>query len=129
MPIVLVQPGVIKPNSTEYFAVCGLGGILSCGVTHCGVTPIDMVKCNKQNNPDIFKKGMFGNMGILSGIKGPKGLLRGWAPTFVGYSFQGPVARSNCDCFVWPTPQVSGTLQFTILYGQNWSMDSGARSY
>jgi len=89
MPIQLVQPGVIKPNSTEYFAVCGLAGILSCGLTHCGVTPIDMVKCNKQNNPHIFNSGMFGNMKILIGYKGVRGLARGWAPTFVGYSFQG----------------------------------------
>jgi solute carrier family 25 phosphate transporter 3 len=89
MPIQLVAPGVIKPNSTEYFAVCGLAGILSCGLTHTLVTPIDMVKCNKQNNPALFNKGMIGNMGILSGIKGPLALFRGWGPTMVGYSFQG----------------------------------------
>lgn len=89
MPLVLVQPGFIKPNTSEYFAVCGLAGIFSCGLTHCGVTPIDMVKCNKQNNPQIFNQGMIGNMRILAGIKGPRGLVRGWAPTFVGYSFQG----------------------------------------
>lgn len=89
MPIQLVEPGKIKPNTSEYFAVCGLAGILSCGVTHCGVTPIDMVKCNKQNNPQIFNSGMLGNMKILVGMKGARGLVRGWAPTFVGYSFQG----------------------------------------
>jgi len=89
MPIQLCAPGKIKPNTNEYFAVCGLAGILSCGLTHCGVTPIDMVKCNKQNNPAIFNQGMIGNMKILAGIKGARGLFRGWAPTFVGYSFQG----------------------------------------
>jgi solute carrier family 25 phosphate transporter 3 len=47
------------------------------------------VKCNKQNNPIRFNKGMFGNMKILTDIKGPAGLLRGWSPTLVGYSFQG----------------------------------------
>jgi len=89
MPFQLVEPGKIKPNTSEYFAVCGLAGIFSCGFTHCGVTPIDMVKCNKQNNPQIFSKGMIGNMRILAGMKGARGLVRGWAPTFVGYSFQG----------------------------------------
>jgi len=89
MPIQLCAPGKIKPNTNEYFAVCGLAGILSCGLTHCGVTPIDMVKCNKQNNPTIFNKGMIGNMKILAGIKGARGLVRGAGPTFVGYSFQG----------------------------------------
>eukprot|EP00457_Paulinella_chromatophora_P009878 gb/GEZN01009959.1/.p1 GENE.gb/GEZN01009959.1/~~gb/GEZN01009959.1/.p1 ORF type:complete len:262 (-),score=41.28 gb/GEZN01009959.1/:201-986(-) len=32
---------------------------------------------------------MIGNMGILSSYKGPLGLMRGWGPTLVGYSFQG----------------------------------------
>jgi len=89
MPLQFVAPGVIKPNSTEYFAVCGLGGIMSCGLTHTFVTPIDMVKCNKQNNPVRFNKGMFGNMKILVDIKGPSALMRGWGPTLTGYSFQG----------------------------------------
>lgn len=89
MPLVLCEPGKIKPNTNEYFAVCGLAGIMSCGLTHCGVTPIDMVKCNKQNNPAIFNQGMLGNMKILAGYKGVRGLMRGWAPTMVGYSFQG----------------------------------------
>jgi len=89
MPLVLVEPGKIQPNTNEYFAVCGLAGILSCGLTHAGITPIDMVKCNKQNNPEIFNKGMLGNMKILAGFKGVRGLGRGVMPTFVGYSFQG----------------------------------------
>ena len=54
MPLQLVEPGKIKKDTKEYFAVCGLAGIFSCGLTHCGVTPIDMVKCNKQNNPEII---------------------------------------------------------------------------
>ena len=108
MPIQLVKPGVIKPNTPEYFAVCGLAGILSCGVTHTFVTPIDMVKCNKQNNPARFNKGMFGNMGILAGIKGPKGLVRGWAPTFVGYSFQGLGKFGLNDFFKFKYEQLLG---------------------
>jgi len=89
MPLVLVQPGKIKPNSTDYFMVCGLGGILSCGLTHTAITPLDMIKCNKQNNPVLFNKGLFGNARVLGSIKGPRGIVRGWSPTFVGYSFQG----------------------------------------
>jgi len=108
MPLVLVQPGVIKPNTTEYFAVCGLAGILSCGLTHTAVTPIDMVKCNKQNNPAIFNRGMLGNMSILSGMKGPTGLMRGWAPTFVGYSFQGLGKFGLNDFFKYKYEQLLG---------------------
>jgi len=114
MPLVLVQPGAIKPNTSEYFAVCGLGGILSCGLTHCGVTPIDMVKCNKQNNPTIFNKGMFGNMRILAGYKGPRGLVRGWAPTFVGYSFQGLGKFGLNDVF---------KHKYSQIFGENFKYD------
>lgn len=32
----------------EYYAYCGLGGILSCGLTHAAMTPVDLVKCRKQ---------------------------------------------------------------------------------
>eukprot|EP00494_Astrolonche_serrata_P031085 UN31354 len=114
MPLVLVKPGAIKPNSTEYFAVCGLGGILSCGLTHCGVTPIDMVKCNKQNNPDVFNKGMFGNMKILFDQKGLRGNIRGWAPTFVGYSFQGLGKFGLNDLFKY---------QYSNLLGKDFKYD------
>jgi len=109
MVMQLVEPGKIKPNTSEYFAVCGLAGILSCGLTHCGVTPIDMVKCNKQNNPEIFTKGMLGNMKILAGYKGPRGLLRGWCPTFVGYSFQGLGKFGINDVLKYKYEQILGS--------------------
>ena len=32
----------------EFYAYCAVGGILSCGITHTGVTPLDVVKCNMQ---------------------------------------------------------------------------------
>jgi len=115
MPLVLVQPGYIKPNTSEYFAVCGLAGIFSCGLTHCGVTPIDMVKCNKQNNPQIFNQGMIGNMKILAGIKGARGLVRGWAPTFVGYSFQGLGKFGLNDVFKY---------QYTKLLGEDFKANN-----
>ena len=38
----------IELYTPEYYAYCGLGGILSCGLTHTAVTPIDLLKCRKQ---------------------------------------------------------------------------------
>lgn len=35
--------------------LCGLGGILSCGITHTLVTPLDLVKCRIQVNPAKYK--------------------------------------------------------------------------
>lgn len=42
-------------GSTKYFALCGLGGILSCGITHTMVVPLDLVKCRIQVNPEKYK--------------------------------------------------------------------------
>lgn len=42
------EPGKIPMYSAEFYAACTVGGILSCGITHTGVTPLDIVKCNMQ---------------------------------------------------------------------------------
>lgn len=65
-----------------------LGGILSCGLTHTAVVPLDVTKCKMQVFP--MKYG-----GLASGIRtimaeeGKSGLILGWAPTLIGYSMQG----------------------------------------
>ncbi|KAJ9587212.1 hypothetical protein L9F63_019292, partial [Diploptera punctata] len=74
-------------GSTKYFALCGLGGILSCGITHTAIVPLDLVKCRIQVNPAKYKS-------VVNGFKvtlkedGTRGLAKGWAPTFYGYSMQ-----------------------------------------
>jgi len=35
-------------GSTKYYAICGFGGILSCGLTHTAIVPLDLVKCRIQ---------------------------------------------------------------------------------
>jgi len=47
------------------------------------------VKCNAQATPEIYNKGVFGNMRIIVKELGAAGVVRGWAPTLVGYSLQG----------------------------------------
>lgn len=42
-------------GSAHYFVLCGLGGILSCGITHTMVTPLDLVKCRIQVDPGKYK--------------------------------------------------------------------------
>lgn len=72
-------------GSTRYLL---LGGMLSCGLTHTAIVPLDLVKCRMQVDPGKYK-------GILSGFDVTlrddmlHGLARGWAPTFFGYSMQG----------------------------------------
>lgn len=62
--------------------------MLSCGITHTAVVPLDLVKCRIQVDPAKYKS-------IVNGFKvsvaegGIRGLGLGWAPTFIGYSMQG----------------------------------------
>jgi len=35
-------------HDMSYYAKCMMGGILSCGLTHMIVCPLDIVKCRKQ---------------------------------------------------------------------------------
>jgi len=75
-------------GSSTYYAYCGLGGILSCGITHTAVVPLDLVKCRIQVDP--IKYSSFGQAARLTLAEGGvKGLTLGWAPTAIGYSMQG----------------------------------------
>jgi solute carrier family 25 phosphate transporter 3 len=75
-------------GSMKYYALCGLGGAISCGVTHTAVVPLDLVKCRLQVNPDKYKS-IFKGFSVTIKEEGARGLARGWAPTFFGYSMQG----------------------------------------
>jgi len=75
-------------GSGTYYAYCCLGGLLSCGITHTMVTPLDLVKCRLQVNKEKYKSlGNGFKLTIQEG--GAKNLFLGWAPTAFGYSAQG----------------------------------------
>ncbi|VDK42127.1 unnamed protein product [Anisakis simplex] len=86
--LIQAAPGEVPYGSLQFFAYCGLGGIISCGTTHTSIVPLDLVKCRIQVDPVKYK-------GIISGFKttikeeGFTALSKGWAPTFYGYSMQG----------------------------------------
>lgn len=93
----LVPKGVFAPSakeggialySSEYWAACAVGGVLSCGLTHMGVTPLDVVKCNMQIDPKKYPSITAGFSTIVK-TEGTAGLFRGWVPTLLGYSAQG----------------------------------------
>nr|XP_020727027.1 phosphate carrier protein, mitochondrial-like isoform X1 [Odocoileus virginianus texanus] len=75
-------------GSTKYLLLCGLGGMLSCGLTHTAIVPLDLVKCRMQVDPSKYK-GILSGFGVTLRDDGLRGLARGWAPTFLGYSMQG----------------------------------------
>jgi len=75
-------------GSMTYYAYCGFGGILSCGITHTAVVPLDLVKCRIQVDPGKYK-GVFQAAALTVKEDGMRGLSKGWAPTCIGYSMQG----------------------------------------
>merc|ERR1711963_1180577 len=75
-------------GSNKYFALCAFGGVLSCGITHTAVTPLDLVKCRLQVDKEKYKS--LGNgFKVTMAEGGAAGLFLGWAPTAIGYSAQG----------------------------------------
>ncbi|KAL3693428.1 hypothetical protein R1sor_007079 [Riccia sorocarpa] len=83
-----VKATKIDMYSKEFYAACTVGGILSCGLTHTGVTPLDVVKCNMQIDPAKYK-GIGQGFKTILAEQGVKGLVKGWVPTLLGYSAQG----------------------------------------
>jgi len=88
-----MMPAVAEGESCEfgsltYYAYCGFGGILSCGITHTAVVPLDLVKCRIQVNPGKYQ-GIFQAGRLTIAEEGLRGLSKGWAPTAIGYSMQG----------------------------------------
>merc|ERR1712037_977575 len=84
-----LEPGAsCEFGSPKYYALCGFGGLLSCGITHTAVTPLDLVKCRLQVNKEKYKS--LGNgFKLTVAESGASGLFLGWAPTAIGYSMQG----------------------------------------
>lgn len=76
------------PHTNSYYIKCMGGGVLSCGLTHLAVTPLDVTKCNMQVDPTKYK-GLIGSMKTIMSEEGAGALLKGWLPTLLGYSAQG----------------------------------------
>jgi len=76
------------PHTNSYYFKCFIAGILSCGLTHTMVCPLDVVKCNMQTNPQKYK-GLIVGMQTIIKEEGAMAVWKGWAPTLIGYSMQG----------------------------------------
>ena len=102
--------------SLQYFTLCGIGGAIACGPTHTLMCPLDVVKCNAQVDPVHFGQGTIRGLSyIYSGravdlgfLPGVRGVLKGWAPTFVGYSLQGAGKYGLYEYFAYQYSQMVG---------------------
>jgi len=75
-------------HDASYYAKCMVGGIFACGLTHAAICPLDIVKCRKQANPNLYSSNMDGFRKIYA-AEGAKGFTLGWFPTLAGYGAQG----------------------------------------
>ena len=75
-------------HNALYYAKCMFGGVLSCGLTHTAVVPLDVTKCKMQVFPEKYK-GLVPGLRTIVAEEGTAGLRLGWAPTLIGYSMQG----------------------------------------
>ncbi|EEQ88499.1 hypothetical protein RJZ56_000250 [Blastomyces dermatitidis] len=92
------KTGQIELYSPKYYASCIFGGLLACGLTHALVTPLDLVKCRRQVDPNMYK----GNLEAWSKIgraEGIRGIFTGWGPTLYGYSAQGAFKYGGYEFF------------------------------
>lgn len=46
--LILFPAGTVEFGSGKYYALCAFGGVLSCGITHTAIVPLDLVKCRIQ---------------------------------------------------------------------------------
>lgn len=76
------------PHDSAYYTKCLFGGVLACGTTHAGITPLDVTKCNMQVSPNKYK-GLVSGLRTIVAEEGVKGTWKGFGPTLIGYSFQG----------------------------------------
>ena len=75
-------------GSSKFYGLCAFGGLLSCGVTHTAVVPLDLVKCRIQVDPAKYG-GIVKGFRVSVAESGIRELGKGWAPTAIGYSMQG----------------------------------------
>jgi len=76
------------PHDASYYFKCMIAGVLSCGITHTLICPLDVVKCNMQTNPAKYK-GLISGLKTLTAEEGSMAIWKGWLPTAIGYSMQG----------------------------------------
>ncbi|UMM28536.1 hypothetical protein L5515_011333 [Caenorhabditis briggsae] len=82
------EAGQVEFGTGKYYALCAFGGVLSCGITHTAIVPLDLVKCRIQVNPEKYT-GIGAGFRTTVAEEGMRALVKGWAPTLIGYSAQG----------------------------------------
>ncbi|GIK01298.1 hypothetical protein Aspvir_005331 [Aspergillus viridinutans] len=92
------KAGKIEPWTPKYYASCTVGGLLACGLTHTAVTPLDLIKCRRQVDSQLYKSNIEA-FRVIRSAEGVRGVFTGWSPTFFGYSAQGAFKYGGYEFF------------------------------
>ncbi|CAN4112632.1 unnamed protein product [Withania somnifera] len=79
---------LLEEFSPGYYALCTAGGMLSAGITHLAITPLDVLKVNMQVDP-LKYQGISSGLITLWRDQGHSVLWRGWSAKLFGYGVQG----------------------------------------
>lgn len=93
--------------SNKFFILCAFGGALACGTTHTFVTPLDLVKCRLQVDPGKYKS-IFRGFAVSIKEGGIRNIVKGWAPTCIGYSLQGAFKFAGYEYFKYRYATMAG---------------------
>merc|ERR1712195_187969 len=110
-------------HDMSYYKKCMVGGILSCGITHALVCPLDIVKCRMQTMPGLYSgvgdgysiQG-FGKFGFYEMFKDVYRNAMGSDEKIKKYQTLGFAVSSACaeviaDCFLCPWEALKVKMQ------------------
>ncbi|PCH44164.1 mitochondrial carrier protein [Wolfiporia cocos MD-104 SS10] len=116
------------PHDASYYSKCLVGGVLACGTTHAGITPLDVTKCNMQVNPGKYN-GLVSGIKTISAEEGSRGLWKGFGPTFVGYSLQGAFKYGLYEVFKDVYMNLAGEEASSKYKGAIWLAGSASAEF
>lgn len=94
-------------HDASYYFKCLKGGALACGLTHTAIVTLDLVKCQRQIDPTLYKS-LGSGISTLWNANGVKGITVGWFPTLLGYSLQGTAKFGFYEMFKDVYAKVAG---------------------
>lgn len=111
----IVPGSPLTPNfNAKDYSIFFLAGALCCTLSHGAMTPIDVVKTRIQIDPALKGKSMITAGRSIVAAEGTRGLLTGFAPTAVGYFFQGGLKFFGYEAAKKGLVELSGSREAAI---------------
>lgn len=105
----------LTPNfSAKDYSIFFAAGALCCTISHGMMTPIDVVKTRIQIDSALKGKSLLSGGRQIIAAEGTKGLLTGFAPTAVGYLFQGGAKFAGYEAAKKWLVELSGSKEAAV---------------